>query len=416
LRKIISIVRNDLIRRLKSPVGIIFIMLIPIVITLLIGLVFGGSGDTKLPRIRVLIVDKDEGLVSGFLRQSIQQDRMAEMFDPVVVEEEEGWSLINKGKASALIIIPENFTSRVLDQKPAVIKVVKNPSEDFLPVIVEEVVETFALVLERGVRVMADPISRVRGFFDSGRLPTGDEAVDVLESGRNTVVLVEGYLADSLITLETKVSAEEEKKESFNIFAFLMPGSLMIGILFISEMAMRDILREGQRGTLSRMLSSPLGAGQIVSAKILSAFLITGISMVVLVTLGKFAFNISWGDPLTLTIQTVGICAMSTGIMTFFYGIIRSEKLADAMLSVLIIVLALLGGSMIPYEQMGQGMRQVAHYSPVFWAIDGLKKIIFFSGKLGDIWINLVIMFSIAVPGMMIGAGILRRRIRSGNQ
>ncbi len=402
---------------MKSPAGMIAIMLIPIVITLLIGLVFGGSGEVKLPRIRVLLVDQDKGLIGGFLRQGLQQDRMAEMFDLVVVDEEEGWNEINGGKASALVIIPRDFTSHVLDRKPDTIRVIKNPSENFLPVVVEEVVKTTGLILESGVRVMSDPISRVRGFIDEGRLPTGDQAMEVLKGGRNVVLLAEGYLADSLITLDTEVVKEEEEEEGsgFNVFAFLMPGSLMIGILFISEMAMRDVLRERKGGTLSRMLTSPLQAGELVSAKILSAFLITGISMLVLVIVGILAFGIDWGDPLTLTVQTLAICAMSTGIMTFFYGIIRSEKLADALLSVIIIVLALLGGSMIPYEQMGEGMRRAARYSPVFWAIDGLKKIIFFSGGLSDIWLNLVIMFSIAVPGMIIGAGVLKRRIRRGN-
>ena len=106
MRQAILIVIKDLRRRLRNPAAVISMMLIPIVITLLVGLVFGRSGRVELPRIRVLLVDNDDGLFSHFIRQAMQQERFAEMIELIEVEAAEGRAMIENGKASALIEKP----------------------------------------------------------------------------------------------------------------------------------------------------------------------------------------------------------------------------------------------------------------------------------------------------------------------
>ena len=50
MRKILLIVWKDLRQRIRNPVGVLLMMAIPLVITLIIGVVFGGSDEMKLPR------------------------------------------------------------------------------------------------------------------------------------------------------------------------------------------------------------------------------------------------------------------------------------------------------------------------------------------------------------------------------
>lgn len=415
MRLVFLLLKNDLRRRVRSPLGLILIMCIPLTITLIIGLVFGGSGEIERLNIKVLLADKDDGLFGGLIRQSMQQEQFSEMIDLVSVEEEEGITLMEKGKASALIVIPEDFTESVLARQPVEITIIKNPAEAFLPMIVEELVETTALMLDEGMQIFAEPVDRIRSMLEGDRWPTGGEFEDFLDSGRDRIVLVSGYMTDSLITFNSEVAAaEEEEDEGFNIFAFVLPGSLLIGLLFISEFVLRDIIREKNTGTLSRLFAAPLEVEHVISSKILATFTVTGISCILLIIIGRLGFGINLGKPLPLIVQFIGTILMCTGVISLLYGFIRSERAADAVLSVAIIVMALFGGSMVPYEQMGSTLQKFGRFSPVYWAVDGFKKVFVYEAGLSEILLHIIVLYSLGVVTIVLGALLLRRKVKIG--
>lgn len=415
MKLVFLLLKNDLRRRLRNPLGVILMMCIPLVITLIIGLVFGGEGGIELPRIKVLLVDKDNGLFGQFIRQSMQQEQFAEMIDLVAVEEEEGLVLMEKGKASALIIIPENFTGNVLDRKPVEIALIKNPAEGFLPMIVEELVTTTALLLDQGMYIFAEPVEKARSIIDASKWPSGGDFQALLDSGRDRIILVGGYLTDSLVALRSEVAdSDEEEEEGFNIFAFILPGSLMIGLLFISELVLRDIVREKNAGTLARQFAAPVNAEHVIASKILATFTITGAACMLLLVIGRFGFGISLGKPIPLVVQFIGTILMCTGVISLLYGFIRSERAADAVLSVAIIVMALFGGSMVPIEQMGGALQKIGRFSPVYWAADGFKKIFVYDAGLREISLHIIILYGLGIVAIVLGAPLLRRKVRLG--
>jgi ABC-2 type transport system permease protein len=415
MKQIIHILVNDLRRRLRSPVAVVLMMLIPIVITLLIGLVFGRTGEVTLPRIKVLLVDEDRGLFSNFFKQGMRQDRFAEMIELTEVTWEEGCELMESGKASALIVIPGESTARLLDNDAVELMIVKNPAEGFLPMIVEEMVHTMAVVFTGGVRILSEPIELARAMLEGGGWPSGSEIEELLGKARSGITLAEAYVTDSLITLRSEVAADgDSRDEGLNIFAFVLPGSLLIGLLFISEIVLRDIVRERREGTLGRLLSAPLETGHIIAGKILSTYAITGIACILLFAIGRLAFGIDLGEPLPLAVHFIGTILMCTGLMAFFYGLIRTERAADAILSVVIIVMALLGGSMIPIEQMGRSLQRIGRFSPVFWASDGFKQLFVYDAGFREIWLHLVVLYCIGVLAVIPGAIMLGRRVKGG--
>jgi ABC-2 type transport system permease protein len=202
--------------------------------------------------------------------------------------------------------------------------------------------------------------------------------------------------------------------ESFNIFAYVMPGSMMIGLLFIVELVLRDLLRERTGGTLRRILSAPVTAGQAVAGKVGAAFSITMLSCLILLAVSRFGFSVDLGDPLALLFHTVATILMCTGVITFLYGAISNERVADAVMSVVIIVMALFGGSMVPIEQMPPALQAVGRFSPVFWASDGMKRIFLMGAGVSDIGINILILVLLGVCTLIPGTLLIRGRIAKG--
>jgi len=416
MNTILLIVRNDVKRRLRSPVSVACMLLIPLGLTLIVGLVFGRHGEVKLSHIKVLLVDNDKGVGANFLKQGMTQGKLAELIDLVEVDAAQGLSLMDKGKASALIEIPKGFTSQLLDRKPAELRLIKNPGESFLPMIVEEITGTMAVMMDGTVRIFEKPIDEARSMLTAGRWPTAGELTKLLASAKPRIALVKGYIADTLISLTTETVSEPPgtPKEKFNFFAFIMPGSILIGLLFISEITMRDILREREAGTLGRVLAGPTRSAHVIAGKMLSAFVITLISCVLLIVVGRLGFGIAWGSPLKLGALIIGSILMCVGIMAFLYGFIKSERAADAMLPVIILLMCIFGGAMFPYEIMGPAMQEIATFSPAFWVIDGLKRISIEKCGWGGIARHLAIVYGVGVIMSAAGAAGLRGRLGGG--
>ncbi len=413
MNAIFLIVRNDMKRRLRSPVSVICMFLIPLGLTLLVGLVFGRHGKVEISHVRVLVADSDKGFAATFLKQGMKQGKLAELIDLVEVDPAEGRSLMDRGKASALIEIPKGFTTNILDRKPVELALVKNPQEAFLPLIAEEITKTMAVMIDGTARIFEKPIGEARGMLESNRWPTAAELSGLLAGAKPRIELVKGYLADSLVSLRSETVSEpaEKSKETFNIFAFIMPGSILIGLLFISEITMRDILREREAGTLARIFAGPVRSGQVVAGKMLSSFAITLVACALLIAIGRLGFGIAWGSPLELLVHVVGSILMCVGIMAFLYGFIRSERVADAMLPVVIIVLCVFGGAMIPYESMSPAMQKAAVFSPAFWVIDGLKRISIEKASWGGIAPHLAIVYGLGALTSVAGAAKLRGKL-----
>jgi ABC-2 type transport system permease protein len=410
------IVRNDMKRRLRSPVSIICMLLIPIGLTLLVGLVFGRHGTVELSHIKVLLADNDRGFAANFLKQGMKQGKLAELIDIAEVDSAEGRSLMDEGKASALIEIPAGFTTGILDGKPVELALVKNPQETFLPLIVEEVTKTMAVMIDGAARVFEKPIGEARGMLTADRWPTAAEISGLLTEAKPRIALVKDYVADTLVSLRSETVSEPGKKaaQGFNFFALIMPGSMLIGLLFISEITMRDVLREREAGTLSRIFTGPVRSADVIAGKMLSTFVITLSACVLLLAIGRFGFGIAWGSPIELAALIIGSILMCSGIMAFLYGFIRSERAADAVLPVIIIVICVFGGAMFPYEIMGPAMQKAAKFSPAFWVIDGLKRISVEKAGWGGIASHLAIVYGLGGITSAAGAAGLRAKLRGG--
>ncbi len=102
---------------------------------------------------------------------------------------------------------------------------------------------------------------------------------------------------------------------------------------------------------------------------------------------------------------------MCVGLMAFLYGFIRSERVADAMLPVVIIVLCVFGGAMFPYEVMSPAMQKAAVYSPAFWVIDGLKRIAIEKTGWGGVAPHLAIVYGLGAVTSFAGAAKLRGKL-----
>src|SRR5208282_4733304 len=131
---------KDLRRAARNPLPWLINLMLPLAMTALLGLVFGGKSDTgALGRIRFAVVDEDKSALSDFLRGAANQREGGKYLEPVFLEREEAMRQVNADKLSAVLIIPTNFTRNyLLARQPVSLELIKNPAESIHPAVLEE--------------------------------------------------------------------------------------------------------------------------------------------------------------------------------------------------------------------------------------------------------------------------------------
>lgn len=399
---------------MKAPWVILIMLVIPMFMTGIIGAIFAPKGDgAALPRIKVLVVDKDKNVGSQILLGAFDNKEMNDMFELTVVEEKRGLKLISGGKVSALVVIPENFTEMLLAVEPNTLTVIKNPSEQFLPSVVEEFMNTLSVLVSGALQVF-EP--EVRAIKTATEMPLENlsmaDALPLLESAKNKIVGLKDYLSPLLLELKTTVPKDEtkkdqEKKPDFNIFGFLLPSMAVLFLLFIIETFMRDILSEREDGKLQRMMFAPLRTMEYIFARVLSGW-VMGIAVYVVVVIGGIlVFRINWGNYFYLFLLVAVTCFWCASFFALMNGFFKNKNQAGAFLAPIILVFSAFGGSMLPVNQLPGSLQWVADFTLNHWFITGSVDIV--DGRFPGP--NVALILGTALVMFIAATLVLRRRL-----
>ena len=376
MRRLRLVLANDVRRHLKSPVAILIYMAIPMFMTALIGIIFAPRTEgTELPPIRVLLVDHDKSFASKLLLGSFDVDQMKKMFQVTVTDEAEGRKRMEKGKASAMIVVPERFTLDLLEAKTTTLTVVKNPAEQFLPDVVEEFMNTLAVMLSGAVQAFAEEARGIRAMLDG---PIASFPWDKLgpELGRaqKKMVAAEKVLNPLLLGLkeeETRAAGAKTRFTQRDLFSIMLPGMAIMFLLFIVQTLMRDIISEREDGKLRRMMTTPLRPLELVGARLLGGWVMGVAVLLVMVAAGSLIFRAKWGPFGYFLLLGAAASFWTAAFFGLFHALVRNRNQAGAFSAPIILAFSLFGGSMMNAEAMPKAFLAVGMATPNRWFIDG---------------------------------------------
>lgn len=161
-------------------------------------------------------------------------------------------------------------------------------------------------------------------------------------------------------------------KAVLNYFA----PSIAVVFLFIgSGLGMRSLMMERATGTLARLVAAPVRPRSIVWGKLL-AIAITGLTSILVVwAVTVVVFRADWGDPLGVLLMCVGATAAVCGFGVFVTSFARSPQEAFAASLIVGLVLALLGGNLLPPGALPDFLQVASLGTPNGWALVGFGRL-----------------------------------------
>ncbi len=391
-----TLLAKDLRRALRNPVPYVVQLCVPLVITGLLGLVFGGrSEDGGLGRIKFAVVDEDNSPLTGFLRGAFNQDQAAKHLEPVFLARDEALRQVTNNVLSAALIIPTNFTRDFLLRTNAVaLELVKNPAQAFYPAILEELLRVATTGLSAVKRNFNASLGDWRDILSGDHRPTMREASGLLDKTADRFDAIRHRLDPVPVWFNKEERAAEPAANGSkpgssvlaSTFAFLLPGLAAMFLLFLADVAMRDLSRELQQRTFQRFCTLPPGPTVFVASKVVFTLVIVLLSATILLGGGGLIFGIAWTRPGVVAVLATAFSVFAGGLLAFSSALSAGARGSEVVNNIGLMLLGLASGCAFPANALPDFLRlHVTPLLPPAWFIEAVRGVQF-GGANANLW------------------------------
>ncbi|MCE9532121.1 MAG: ABC transporter permease [Planctomycetes bacterium] len=425
---------KDLRLLLRDARSCVILLVMPLLFVAVLGMTVGeGFGQKPDDRLRISIVNLDEGLPNGLSNfpgkrwSEVVIDDLASTADiriEIIPDRREAESLIRQGKRSAVLIFEPRFSEEMnrcsfltkaeppplnplyangIDVEKLGLSVLRDPTQEAAASIIEQVAQVTLLRVvipwmigkafekvgdKEFMNLMAEQIPLMKAAFNFvSKEKIGDGVklgIATLFSNYNfTAKTWAGLTKNEMQPTSTKnrtvYSAEPSGllKRGTLRYQILVPSYTVMFAFFMVVTVGWMFVAERRQGTLVRLRAAPLSKGQILFGKFLPCLLLSLFQGVFMLVAGNLIFGMKWGpQPLWLLAVAATTSLAAMGMAMLIAGLARTEAQVAVYGSLLVLVLAGLSGTLMPRDLMPEDVRQFSYITPHAWALDAYSQLL----------------------------------------
>ncbi len=399
IKKLLVIAFNSLKVTFRDKGNLVWLIIMPIVWTTLIGTMdTPGGGSDKIP---VGFLNRDGGIYGEVFAEILRKEESIKIVAVVEDDEDKMRNLVKDTKLSVGLIIPNDFSEKLKAGEQVVIEILK--SERNTSYFLDE------LITKAAERISIDALSAnfaLEKFIER----KADLEGEVSESEKKKIWQEAFKKADEFfkpapsIYVEYIVLSVEERNENVPIgMNASSPGFAVMFVMMGVFFAGAAMVQERHHKTLARLLTTPTEKFSIISGKMLGFFLIGFIQFMILILFGQLILKVNWGNlPLGVLLLVVSYVLSVTGLGTLLSVVVRTSAQAGAFAVLISIVTSMLGGAWWPIEIVPRFMQTIARFTPQYWAINGFNKIITRGFGMMEILPNFYVLLAIALVSLLL--------------
>ncbi|HEU5198040.1 MAG TPA: ABC transporter permease [Ktedonobacterales bacterium] len=363
---------------LRDPRTLALIFLVPILVMTLLNLVLDNQSSTATLAV-VLPTASDTGTTqfNQVLKQALAQQ--SDTLTVNYIHASDADTTLSNGDANGVLIFPADFVTQ-LQQGGNTEQVTlrldgSNPGA--------------AKALDNVVGALLQNLEQQRA---SAGTPGGGAA-----STGTSVSLVSDY-----------IPAGSKDYTQTDALAPLFVG--LFAFFFIFLLTSVSFLRERSRGTIERLLISPLGRGELVLGYVLGFTIFAVIQSLVILLYVIYVLRVHYAGNLGLIfLITLALTIGSVNLGIFLSTYARNELQVIQFIPLVLVPQALLGGLFWPVNSLPVVLKQIAYVLPLTWANFGLQDVMLKGKGLETIWPDLLVLVGFATLMVVLGTFTVRR-------
>jgi ABC-2 type transport system permease protein len=198
-----------------------------------------------------------------------------------------------------------------------------------------------------------------------------------------------------------------------------VPAYLVFGMFFVVIPLATAFLVERQQGSLVRLQVMNVRPGLLLAAKIVPYYLVNQLQMLLMLLVGMYLVPRLGGDALNAPGSWGGLLLISSatslaaiGFALMVAAIARSSNEATTLGGGSNIVLAALGGVMVPKFVMPQFMQEATAVSPMSWGLEGFLDVFLRGGAWQEVLTEVGALALFGALCLIAASLLFRRQIR----
>jgi ABC-2 type transport system permease protein len=181
-----------------------------------------------------------------------------------------------------------------------------------------------------------------------------------------------------------------------------LPGIITMYVLFSISLGAAVIVQERRTGTLERLLTTPLTAGELFFGKFLASVSRGFVQTLILLALSYAVFQIFTPFSFLTCLLVALIFSMAgSSIGLIIASVARTQDAATWIGVTVTISMTMLGGTFFTISK-GTFLYALSKISINTFANDALSRIISDNGTVADIWLELVIIAGVFIVGLVV--------------
>ncbi|WP_181010062.1 ABC transporter permease [Ornithinimicrobium sufpigmenti] len=186
----------------------------------------------------------------------------------------------------------------------------------------------------------------------------------------------------------------------------------MLLFVFLNTLGASAAMIQARRsGAVRRGLAAPVTAGQTVTGLALGRLVIAFFQAGWIIGMSSLLFGVSWGSLPSVLVVVALFGLVASGLAMVVGVVMDSEGPASGVSVGAGLVLAALGGCMVPLELFTDGLRRVAMVTPHAWGYQALAEIQRRDAGVLDVLPQLAVLAGMAAVVLVAGSVLLRRSL-----
>ena len=384
--RVLSMAGVTLLRLVRDRLALFFIVLLPVVIILVIGVTFGDGSD----RLPVGVLDQGGGPLGAELRADLATSPALEPrgYDGLDALRK----AVRRGVVAAGVVVPAGYDQALRAGRAADVTFVVDQTRP-APAAVRSAV--------------AAATSRQAAMVQAARFAAGTAGVP-FDAALGRARTLGGQQEQVRVEAITIGGRENALPSGFNYTA---PSNLVLFVFITSLAGAAALIEERRLGVTRRMLAAPTTASAILLGETLGRFLVALLQGLIVFTVGWLVFGVDWGDPPAALLLVTVFALVGTGAGMLFGSLLRTPEQATSSGPPVGIALGMLGGCMWPLAIVPAPMRLAGHLFPHAWAMDAFIDLISKDAGLPGIAGRLAVLAGFAAVLLALATWRLRRAL-----
>ena len=215
-------------------------------------------------------------------------------------------------------------------------------------------------------------------------------------------------LTEPSLRLTTSQSGTRDTSAQPTAAEQYIPGFTVAFLFFIASTIAQYLFMERERGTLRRLLISPVSRSSILVGKLLPTVLIGFVQVVVIFAVGRLAFGMALGNPAALILVTCAAVAAANGFGLMIASLSKTQAQATGLATLLVFTLATVAGCYVPLSFMPGFMQSIALATPQGWAMQAYQSIIMKGADSLEVLPSVAVLIAFSL--VFFGIGLVRFR------